>query len=87
MRDAGHDPALNVGEQGAEQVQPAQKQQNAGQGVKVDGAGTGDHGHEALKEFGGGLAQDLGAQDGEGGAGNGAHQRENHHGKVAIHVF
>ena len=74
-RDAGHDPALDVAEQGGEQVQAEHDQDDVADVAEVDRAGAGDLGHHAFEQLGGGLAQDLGADDGEDGGGDG----EEHH--------
>ena len=84
--DTRHEPALDVVEQGAEQVQTAQEQQNLGQSVKVNGARAGNHSHQAFKQLGGGLAQNLRTKDGKCGARNGAHQSDDEHGEIALHI-
>ena len=70
--DIGHDPALDVAEDGGGQVQPQGGQNDAADVVEIDaGTGAGDHAHHALEEPGGGIAQDLGSEDHEDGGTNG----------------
>ena len=64
--DIGHDPALDVAEDGGSQVQPQGGQNDPPDVVEIDaGTGAGDHAQHALKEPGGSLAQDLGPEDHE----------------------
>ncbi len=77
-RNVRHDPALGVVEQGGGQVQAQVDQDDPPDGVEIDpGAGAGDLSQHALKQDGGGLPQDLRADDGEYGGG-GSEQHHNH---------
>ena len=60
-----------MGEQGTDQIQPDQQQQYLADGGKVNAAGALHLAHDAGENLGGGVAQHLGAKDGDGGAEDG----------------
>ena len=69
-----HQPALHAGKAGAEQIQPAQSEQDTADGAEVDGAGAGELGDDAGGQLGGGLAGDLGTHHHEHGGSRRKHQ-------------
>jgi len=71
LGDAGGNPALDVAEQGGDNVQDDQHLQRAADGVEVDAAGAGVLGHQAFRQLGGGGAQDLRTDDREDRGGDG----------------
>jgi hypothetical protein len=72
-RDVGHQPALAVAEAGRQGVQPQRGEQDAADDAERHVARAGDLRQDAVEELGGGAAQDLGANDGEGGRADGQH--------------
>ena len=76
LGNPGHDPTLEKGEGGADQIQAQQQEQDAADLVKVNAAGALDLGHQAVEQLGGGVAQDLGPQHREEGP---RHGKEHHH--------
>ena len=77
-RDAGHDPALPIGEKQARQIQNQQRQQNVRNRAEIDaGARTGDLAHNAVEELCGRIAEHLWTHDSKDGGGNGKeHHKE-----------
>ena len=86
LRDAGHEPALHEVAGRACQVEAQKQQQRAADPVKVDRSRARDLGHEALVEFGGDLAQDLGSHDVEEHGAHGESDGEEHRDLVLAHI-
>ena len=83
---ACHNPALHIAEKDAGKIDGQQEQKNLPNGGKIDAAGAGKHGHHALKQLCGGLAQHLGPKDGKHGGGRRTHQYGDDGGKIAREV-
>ena len=70
-----HDPALDVGKQRREQIQPQRYESDAPDVVEVNRARAAQFRHHSFKEFGGGIAENLGS-DNVGGCG--CHGKNDH---------
>ena len=73
---ARHDPTLNIGEHRRQQVQAKRHENDVADVAKVDGTRSGKLVHHALEQLGGGLTQNLGANDGKHGGGGGENQHD-----------
>ena len=71
---AGHNPALNEGKQGAEQVQTEQQEQNGTDLSEIDASRALHLGNQAGKQFGSRLTQNLRADDVKQGTAHGEQQ-------------
>ena len=66
--NTGHDPALDIVDQGGDQVKCCHQDDDPADILKIDpGAGPGDHTHYTFKQARDSLAKDLGAENIEDG--------------------
>ena len=84
--NAGHHPALHIGQQRADEIECCQKEKDLCKRRKINAAGAGQHGDQSFKQFGGCLTQHLGSEDGKDGAGCGANQHQNDTGQKFLQI-
>src|SRR5664280_101896 len=83
----GHDPALDVGQHGREQIQQQHLDHDVADMDEIDRASVGNLGHHPGKQYGGGISQDLGAKNGGHRGTDGKKPYQNYQGLVPAKVF
>lgn len=83
---AGHQPALDKVEQGAEQIQPQHEQQNLSDLRKVNAAGSLDLRHQTVCQLCGRLSQDIRANDAEHSGGNCTQDHDDYRSVILFHI-